>query len=130
RGQTITIPSANTGGDRRSAIDKPLTVTLAGIVKDFNFQSLHEPLAPLVLGFQRDIGLTYGHFTVRLAGGDPGRTLKRMSAIMRRMSEDDLFQYRFLDKEWELLYREDKIRQTVFLVVSLLAIFIAALGLL
>ena len=129
-GQLLTIPSARTGGDYRSAIDRPLVLTLAGIVKDFNFQSLHEPLAPLVLGFKRDISLSFGHLTVRLGGGDPAGTLKKISGIMRRMDADNIFQYRFLDKQWEALYHEDKMRQTVFLAVSLLAIFIAALGLL
>lgn len=130
RGQVLTIPSANTGGDNRSAIDKPLTVTLAGIVKDFNFQSLHEPLAPLVLGFKREIVLGFGHFTVKLRGGDPSDAIKQMNAIIRRGGQDQLFQYHFLDKQWESLYREDKTRQTIFLIVSLLAISIAALGLL
>jgi len=128
--QVITIPFARTGGDSRSAIDKPLVFTLAGIVKDFNFQSLHEPLAPMVLGFQRDLGIGFGHLTARLGGGDPGETLKQMSAVLRRIDQGNPFQYRFLDKQWESLYREDKIRQSIFLVVSLLAIFIAALGLL
>lgn len=128
--QVITIPSARTGGDSRSAIDKPLVFTLAGIVKDFNFQSLHEPLAPMVLGFQRDLGIGFGHITARLGGGDPGETLKQMSAVLRQIDQSNPFQYRFLDKQWESLYREDKIRQSIFLVVSLLAIFIAALGLL
>lgn len=119
-----------TGGDTRSAIDKPLTLTLAGIVKDFNFQSLHEPLAPMVLGFKKELTLSFGHYTVKLKGGDPGNTIRQMSAILRQGHPDQLFQYHFLDQQWESLYREDKTRQTIFLIVSLLAIFIAALGLL
>jgi putative ABC transport system permease protein len=129
-GQLITITSAKSGGDNRSAIDKPIVVTLAGIVKDFNFQSLHEPIAPMMLGFKRDVAQSYGHFTVKLSGGDPSGTLKSMSAIMRRADRGNIFQYHFMDKQWEVLYREDKTRQAIFLVVSLLAISIAALGLL
>jgi len=53
-----------------------------------------------------------------------------MNAVLRRIDQDHLFEYHFLDKQWDLLYREDKIRQAIFLVVSLLAIAIAALGLL
>src|SRR6185295_8863256 len=36
-GQPITILSARFGSDNRSGVDKPFTVTVAGIVKDFNF---------------------------------------------------------------------------------------------
>lgn len=130
RGQRITLLSAKTGGDSRSALDKPFVATLAGIVRDFNFKSLHEPLAPMVLGYQKDLVLSFGHFTVRLGGGDPAGTLKSMGGIVRRIGRENSFQYHFLDKQWEMLYREDKKRQTIFLAVSLLAISIATLGLL
>jgi putative ABC transport system permease protein len=53
-----------------------------------------------------------------------------MHAILRNIDQDYVFEYHFLDKQWDLLYRDDKIRQTIFLIVALLAIFIAALGLL
>lgn len=129
-GQPITILSAKTGGDNRSAVDKPFTVTVAGIVKDFNFQSLHEPLAPMVIGFNKNLNASFGYFTVKLTGGDFDATLKKMKEIMHRIDQDYLFEYHFLDEQWEMLYREDKIRQTIFLVIALLSIFIATLGLL
>lgn len=129
-GQQITIPATNSGGDNRSALDRPFTATIVGIVKDFNFQSLHEPLAPMVLGYQRNPVAEINYFTVKLGNGDVGGTLKRMDGIIRSYEPNNLFEYHFLDKQWDLLYRQDKISQTIFLAVSLLAIFIAALGLL
>jgi putative ABC transport system permease protein len=129
-GQLITILSAKFGGDNRSAVDKPFTATIAGIVKDFNFQSLHEPLAPMVIGFEKTLGMSFGYFTVKLTGGDIDGTLKKLNAVLHSIDQDHLFEYHFLDKQWDLLYRDDKIRQTIFLFVALLAVFIAALGLL
>lgn len=129
-GQPITLLSAKFGGDNRTALEKPVTVTVAGIVKDFNFQSLHEPLAPMVIGFDKSMGISFGYLTVKLTGGDFDATLKKLNAVLHRIDPDPLFEYHFLDRQWELLYREDKIRQTIFLIVALLAIFIAALGLL
>ena len=129
-GQPITILSARSGGDNRSAVDKPFTVTIAGIVKDFNFQSLHEPLAPMVIGFDRTLTMSFGYFTVKLGGGELDATLNKMNAVLHSIDQEYFFEYHFLDKQWDLLYHNDKIRQTIFLVVSLLAIFIAALGLL
>jgi putative ABC transport system permease protein len=128
-GQVITIPSVSFGGDF-SALDKPFVATIAGIVKDFNFQSLHEPLAPMVLGFQKNPVHNIDYFTAKLTGGNDEATLKKMNAILHSIDQDHLFEYHFLDKQWDLLYRVDKIRETIFLVVALLAIFIAALGLL
>src|SRR6185369_17682929 len=68
--------------------------------------------------------------TVKLMGGDVEASLQKMNAILHSIDQDHLFEYHFLDKQWDLLYREDKIRQTIFVVIALLAIFIAALGLL
>jgi len=129
-GQPVTIVSAKFGGDNRSAVDKPFTVTIAGIVKDFNFQSLHEPIAPMVIGFEKTLGMSFGYLTVKFTGSEIDATLKKMNAIMQSIDQGHLFEYHFLDKQWDLLYREDKIRQTIFLAVALLAILIAALGLL
>ena len=84
----------------------------------------------MVIGFERDLVMNFGYFTVKLTGGDFEGTLKKMNAILQSVEQDHVFEYHFLDQQWDLLYREDKIRQTIFLVVALLAIFIAALGLL
>ena len=127
-GQWITIPSVNFGGDF-SKLDKPFVASIRGIVKDFNFQSLHEPLAPMVIGFQNNPVHSIDYFTVKLTGGNIDATLKQMDAILHSIDQNHLFEYHFLDKQWDLLYRDDTIRQTIFLVISLLAIFIAALGL-
>jgi putative ABC transport system permease protein len=129
-GQQVRILSASFGGDSRTAVEKPFTVTIAGIVKDFNFQSLHEPIAPMLIGFEKSLGMSFGHFTVKFTGGDIDALLKKMHVILRSIDQEYVFEYHFLDKQWDLLYREDKIRQTIFLIVALLAIFLAALGLL
>jgi putative ABC transport system permease protein len=39
------------------------------------------------------------------------------------------FEYNFLDKQWDLFYREDQKRQVIFFSVAALTIFIACLGL-
>ncbi|HSB93453.1 MAG TPA: FtsX-like permease family protein, partial [Flavitalea sp.] len=129
-GQAITIPAVKFGGDNRSSLEKPFTGNVVGIVKDFNFQSLHDPLAPMVIGFQKNPVHVIDYFTVKLAGGDIQGTVAKLNAIMLGVDKDNLFEYHFLDKQWELLYRDDRIRQIIFLIVSMLAIFIATLGLL
>jgi putative ABC transport system permease protein len=84
----------------------------------------------MVMAFNKKLGVSFGYFTVKLAGGDFDAALKKMNAILHSIDQDHPFEYHFLDEQWEMLYREDKIRQTIFLVIALLAIFIAALGLL
>jgi len=45
--------------------DKLFKASVIGIVKDFNFQSLREPLAPMVIGFQKNPVQNIDYFTVK-----------------------------------------------------------------
>ncbi len=108
---------------------EPFTARVIGIVKDFNFQSLREPLAPMILGFQKNPIQSIDYFTARVATNDVSKTLAGMNAILHSIDQDHLFEYHFLDKQWDLFYREDRIRETIFIIVALLTILIACLGL-
>jgi putative ABC transport system permease protein len=100
-----------------------------GIVKDFNFQSLREPLAPMMLGFEKNPIQGIDYFTAKVETTNVDETLKQMNAILQTIDQDHLFEYHFLDNQWDLFYREDKMRKTIFFSVALLTILIACLGL-
>lgn len=128
--QPITVLSAKFDGDNRTSVEKPFTVYVAGIVKDFNFQSLHEPIRPMILGYDRNLGMSFGQLTIKFTGHEVDDLLKKINAILQRVDQSHLFEYHFLDQQWDLLYRDDLVRQTIYLIMAVLAIFIAALGLL
>lgn len=130
-GQFIEIPSVNFGGDF-SPLDRPFLARVVGIVRDFNFQSLREPLAPMVLGTQKNPIHSIDYFTVRLSQGDTDvlPTLKKMQEIFYGIDQGHQLEYHFLDEQWELFYRNDRIRETIFIIMTLLALLIACLGLL
>jgi putative ABC transport system permease protein len=109
--------------------DKPFIVKVIGIVKDFNFHSLREPLAPMVLCFQKNPIQNIDYFTAKVGTNAVSATLKQMDAILHSIDPNHLFEYHFLDKQWELFYREDHVRETIFLIVAILNIVIACLGL-
>lgn len=127
--QVIEIPHVNFGRNF-SPLTIPFTVRVVGIVRDFNFQSLYEPLAPMVLAFHNNPIHSIDYFTARLSAGDTPATLKQMEEVLGSIDQSHLFEHHFLDKQWELFYRDDKIRETVFLLMATLAICIACLGLL
>ncbi len=111
-------------------LEQPSTVRVIGIVQDFNFQSLKEPLAPMLLGFEKNPIQSIDYFSAKLVAGDVSASLDQMDKIMLSIDPENLFEYHFLDDQWELLYKEDLIRKTIFLILSILTIFIACLGLL
>ncbi|QEC65965.1 FtsX-like permease family protein [Panacibacter ginsenosidivorans] len=127
-GQVIEIPSVNYGGDF-SSLDKPFYASVIGIVKDFNFQSLHQSLSPMILAYQNNPIHNIDYFTARVKTGDISATLKQMDVVLHSIDQNHLFEYHFLDKQWDMFYTEDKVRQTIFIGMAILAILIACLGL-
>ena len=102
---------------------------VVGIVKDFNFQSLRQPLAPMILGFQKNPIQDIDYFTIRTGTNSMSETLTQMDNILHSIDKSHLLEYHFLDKQWDLFYREDKIRQNIFVIVAILTIVIACMGL-
>ena len=126
--QVVQIPATNFSGSYYP-VDKPIRMRVIGIVKDFNFQSLREPLAPMVLAYQKNPIHNIDYFTARVSSANVSETIKQMEAVLHNIDQDHLFEYHFLDSQWDLFYREDKIREKIFLMGAALAIIIGCLGL-
>lgn len=127
--QVIEIPSVDFSGNV-SPLQQPFRARVVGIVKDFNFQSLREKIAPMVLGYQRNPVHNIDYFTARIEAKNTDALLKQMEGVLHKIDQAHLFEYNFLDKQWDLFYREDTKRQAIFMGVALMTILIACLGLL
>lgn len=106
--------------------------TIIGVVKDFHFQSLHHVISPLFLVHnQRSFtpGVD-GIITVRFQPGEVQSTLRNIENLWMKFLPDLPFRYAFLDREWANLYEKEMTTRKVYGLFSLLAIFIACLGLL
>jgi putative ABC transport system permease protein len=126
--QLVSIPAYSYGGDM-DELSKPFISRVIGIVKDFNFRSLHEPVSPLVIAYQKNPVSTLEYYTAKISPVNVSKTLKRMEDIMHTVDRGHIFEYHFLDKQWNLFYIEDQKRQTIFLSVGIMTILIACLGL-
>ena len=102
---------------------------IIGVVKDFNYESLHQQIRPLVLRVFRSQG--FGKFvSVRIAAGDYQNTIAFLEKTWKRFADDEAFEYNFFDQTWAHLYFAEQRTSKISLVFSVLAIFIACLGLL
>lgn len=126
--QLIEIPSFDFSGNV-SVLNQPFKARVVGITKDFNFRSLREKVAPLVLAYTNNPVYPIDYFTLRLATGNVEQTLTQLENILHKVDAGHLFEYNFLDKQWENFYRDDEKRQIIFLVIAALTILIACLGL-
>jgi putative ABC transport system permease protein len=83
----------------------------------------------MVLSYQQNPLHRIDYFTSRVTAGNMAETLAQMEAILRKIDPEHLFEYNFLDKQWDLFYRDDQRRQTIFMGVAIMTILIACLGL-
>jgi putative ABC transport system permease protein len=104
---------------------------IIGVVKDFNFQSLHDPIRPLVLEFMGErISWDGSYAIVRVA---PGQTKQALAGIERTCKSLDPafpFRYTFADAAYQTLYTSELTVSSLSDSFALLAICISCLGLL
>jgi len=99
--------------------------TIVGVVKDFNYMSLHQEIAPLTL---RQV--PYGrYFSLRIATDNYQGTLAKIEKKWAELVPHRPFLYSFLDESFNEQYLADIRFRRLFTIFSCLAIFIACLGL-
>jgi putative ABC transport system permease protein len=97
-----------------------------GVVKDFHFKSLHEPIRPLVL-FPSDRG---SHLLVKLSGDKYQETIAGLQDKWKALVPYLPFEYQFLDEEYERMYSSERRLGMVMNLFSAVAVVLACLGLL
>ena len=117
----------------KDPIGKPLTLwgkkgTIIGVVKDFHFNSLHEPINPLVLRLGENI--EWGTALVRTEPGKTQQTLASLEKICKELNPRFPFTYKFSDEEYQNLYESEQVVNKLANYFAFLAIFISCLGLL
>jgi putative ABC transport system permease protein len=100
---------------------------IIGVVKDFHFQSLHQEIRPLIIRFNSE---NMYQMTVRITGNDTGKTLEYITKTWSSFREQQPVHMTFLAEDLAALYDNESKTATIFNIFSVLAIFIAALGLL
>jgi putative ABC transport system permease protein len=104
---------------------------IIGVMNDYNFLTLkHEVGAQIVILKDRNWDWS-GYLTVRFAAGKENMEegLAFMEKTWKTFTNDQPFQYFYLDEELDSYYAEEKKTGMVTMVFSILAIFIASLGL-
>ncbi len=98
---------------------------IIGIMKDFNYESLRQPIGALCL-FQ---GLSPSIVSVKVAGGDVHSTLEQISSIWKNLSPSQPIRYTFMDERYAHMYTDVQRQGSIFTSFAVLAIIIACLGL-
>ncbi len=108
----------------RFSEDKPLKVI--GVVKDFNFQSLHQEIQPLVILPENRGSIA----ALRIRPENIAGTIASIERVWNRFQAGQPFVYKFLDEQFDALYRAEQRVSRIVGVFAVLAILVACLGLL
>ncbi len=101
--------------------------TIIGVVKDFNFTSLHNNIAPLTLPFD---AYSSRYLTVKVKSDNLEATISEVGKVWRELVPHRPFLYSFLDDDFNRQYKAEFTFRKLFTTFACLAIFIACLGLL
>ncbi|HEV2354493.1 MAG TPA: ABC transporter permease [Puia sp.] len=104
--------------------------TVIGVVRDFNYQTLHQAIAPLFIANLAKFGNAGTLTAVRVKGDQLNSTLRAIGRTWRQFVPDRPFHYRYLDQRVAAQYKSEQTMRRVFTVFAGLAIFIACIGLL
>jgi putative ABC transport system permease protein len=96
-----------------------------GVVKDFNFESMHQSIKPVVL-FPEHRGRV---LLVKLVHSDIPETIAFMESQWKKIVTHRPFEYRFLDEDFNKLYESEIKLGKVLNIFSGIAIALACLGL-
>jgi len=100
------------------------SLTIIGVIKDFNSLSLHEKMSPFVL-----IHGGGEYLSLRISG-DIGQNLKLIERTWDKFAKGQIFDYVFFDEDFGRLYKAEVRTRKIVSIFSVLAILIACLGLL
>lgn len=99
---------------------------IIGVVKDFHFLSLHSEIEPVVLVLYPE---GFNQFAVRIRSENIPEALGFLEETWNSLAVEQAFEYRFLDQEFDALYKSEMRLEKIFTWVSILSVLIACLGL-
>ncbi|MTI21868.1 FtsX-like permease family protein [Fulvivirga sp. RKSG066] len=120
--------------DLKSPVGDYLTIQggrfqITGVLKNFNFQSLHSEIAPLIVGAWNNPFQQIDYFSLKYDPDHIEEAVAHATSVHDQFDEYTPIEYHFLDQQWDLFYENDKRAGNVFALGAGITIFIACMGL-
>ncbi|MFC1513798.1 ABC transporter permease [candidate division KSB1 bacterium] len=131
----VTQTTADNLGWKEGAVNKEIIMAgsdarlkVTGVVKDFHFTSLHNEITPIVL--QPDLFNGGNIASIRISTDNIEETLEFIESKWDEFVPGQPFSSTFMDDDFAQLYISEKTTEKIIGFFSILAVFIACLGLL
>lgn len=100
-------------------------IRIMGVIKDFNFESLRDPIKALCLSY----GISNSIVSVKISGGNTRSTIAGITSLWKNISPSQPLRYTFMDERFASMYDDVQRMGRIFTSFAMLAIIIACLGL-
>jgi putative ABC transport system permease protein len=104
------------------------TYEVIGIVKDFNTSSLYNKTEPIFISTENEVG-EFEKIIIKYQPSNLKDILKATEKMLKELNPEFPFEYEFLENMMTISYSKDQKMDLLFLVLSVIAIFISSLGL-
>ena len=120
-----------------SAINRQIKVpsfgailTVAGVIRDFNYSSLQNKVEPLAFFHVKD-ARAYRYLSLKLSTGNIVETVASIRNKWKEMSPGTPFEYSFMDEKFQSLYRSElqlKKAANISTILNLIIVFLGIFG--
>ena len=117
-GTTVYLPGGKNGSTREAKV--------IGVVNDFHVSSLKEAIDPFFLYINPQRFFTVA---VKISPQNVQQTIGYMEAEWAKIYPDKKLTYSFMDDDYKQLYSSEEKLSQLFIIFSMLAVFVACLGL-
>jgi putative ABC transport system permease protein len=105
---------------------KIITYHVVGVVKDFNYNSMHDKIHPVVMMVNT---FNWSSMAVRFHTNDVSSLVRQVESKFHAAKQGLPFSYTFMDNDFDHLYHAEQQTGRIFISFAVFAILIACLGL-
>jgi putative ABC transport system permease protein len=106
------------------------TLTIAGVIKDYNYSNLQERIEPIVV-IQTEDMLAYRYMSLKLASSDLPKAVADIKKKWNELLPEAPFEYSFMDEQFQSLYKSElqlKKATNIATVLNLIVVFMGVFG--
>ncbi|HTE25856.1 FtsX-like permease family protein [Flavitalea sp.] len=125
--------ASDSGSSYSNLIGKPIRYnfddsmgTIVGVVRDFNFNSLHQKVEPACITYQNEY--YFSDLSIRLDQTRKRKVIEGLQRVWKEFLPNQQFSYNYLDEQLENLYQSDKQISQYAVVFTALSLVVACLG--
>lgn len=109
---------------QRDTDEGPRDIHVIGVIKDFNWKSLHQEIDPLILKMN-----PYGGVIVRSKTADMSGIIENLNSDWNSYNPKEALNYSILDDSFNHTYLKERKMGTILTLFAILTIIVACLGL-